>query len=176
MPPSTLLVDKSLFCSPFTHLWLFRFCQFCARPTALSALKWAAYQGVRTGSTFSWRWILAAHNFHDHTLYSTIKHTSYLVQIISHWRRHDPKSKDEEETVENLFNALCSCLVCWFVVWWFIEFLKTDPERTSTNAFPKRSCQNDAFTHRLPHARADGARTSGSLPPWRRIWAYASTA
>lgn len=56
--------------------------------------------------------ILLQNNEENRKLLGELDGIDTLLQVISYYKRHDPSSADEHEYMENLFNCLCSALLC----------------------------------------------------------------
>ncbi|CAG2163572.1 unnamed protein product [Oppiella nova] len=56
--------------------------------------------------------ILLQSNDDNKKLLSDSDGVDTLLRVISYYKRHDPSSSDEHEYMENLFNCLCSALLC----------------------------------------------------------------
>ncbi|CAG2103895.1 unnamed protein product [Medioppia subpectinata] len=56
--------------------------------------------------------ILLQSNADNKKLLSECDGVDTLLRVISYYKRHDPSSSDEHEYMENLFNCLCSALLC----------------------------------------------------------------
>ncbi|XP_054159674.1 beta-catenin-like protein 1 [Oppia nitens] len=56
--------------------------------------------------------ILLQNNDENKKLFGETNGVDTLLRVIAYYKRHDPSIGDEQEYVENLFNCLCSSLLC----------------------------------------------------------------